>query len=134
MKYCDLHTHSTFSDGTLTPTEIVELAEELGLTAVALTDHNNVDGLAELLAGPLSDAEMISTIEALAASIRDEMPLEKARWGGSTDQWEKMVDQLQDYCDGHAVRMINNLCSCIGLDAQAKQAYFGDLLNIYHTA
>lgn len=50
MKYCDLHTHSTFSDGTLTPTEIVELAEELGLTAVALTDHNNVDGLSELLA------------------------------------------------------------------------------------
>jgi len=90
--------------------------------------------LAELLAGPLSDAEMIATIEILAASIRDEMPLEKARWGGSTAQWEKMVDQLQDYCDGHAVRMINNLCSCLGMDAQAKQAYFGDLLNTYHTA
>ena len=85
--------------------------------------------LAELLSGPLSDAEMIAAIDTLAASIRDEMPLEKARWGGSTAQWEKMVDQLKDYCDGHAVRMINSLCSSIGMDAQRKQEYFGSILS-----
>ena len=50
MIYCDLHTHSTFSDGTLTPTGIIELADKLGLAAVALTDHNNVDGLPEFIA------------------------------------------------------------------------------------
>lgn len=33
---CDLHTHSTFSDGTCTPEEIVSAAEALGLTAVTL--------------------------------------------------------------------------------------------------
>lgn len=49
-RFCDLHTHSVFSDGTLTPTELVELAEELGLGAVALTDHNTVLGLPEFLA------------------------------------------------------------------------------------
>lgn len=47
---CDLHTHSIFSDGTLTPTQLVELAKELGLGAVALTDHNTVLGLPEFLA------------------------------------------------------------------------------------
>ena len=47
---CDLHTHSVFSDGTLTPTQLVALAEELGLGAVALTDHNTVLGLPEFLA------------------------------------------------------------------------------------
>ncbi len=46
---CDLHAHSTFSDGTLSPTELVALAEELGLGAVALTDHNTVLGLPEFL-------------------------------------------------------------------------------------
>ncbi len=46
---CDLHTHSTFSDGTLSPTELVELAENLGLGAVALTDHNTVLGLPEFM-------------------------------------------------------------------------------------
>ena len=46
---CDLHTHSTFSDGTLSPTELVALAEELKLGAVALTDHNTVLGLPEFM-------------------------------------------------------------------------------------
>ena len=49
MKTCDLHTHSIFSDGTDTPTEIIEAAIRLGLSAVALCDHNTVDGLPEFL-------------------------------------------------------------------------------------
>jgi predicted metal-dependent phosphoesterase TrpH len=40
----DLHTHSTLSDGTLTPTEVIEAAHAVGLDAVALTDHDGVDG------------------------------------------------------------------------------------------
>ena len=50
MKLCDLHTHSTFSDGSLTPAELVGLAEKTGLAAVALTDHNTAAGLPELMA------------------------------------------------------------------------------------
>ena len=42
--FCDLHNHSTFSDGTDTPTALVALAEERGLGAIALTDHNTVAG------------------------------------------------------------------------------------------
>ena len=45
----DLHLHSTHSDGTLTPAEIVSKAKSLGLTAVALTDHNTVSGLPAFL-------------------------------------------------------------------------------------
>ncbi len=45
----DLHTHSVASDGTLTPTEIVELADKIGLAAVALADHDTVSGVAEFL-------------------------------------------------------------------------------------
>ncbi len=44
-KYCDLHVHSVFSDGTCTPAELVKLAEEAGLSAIALCDHNTVEGL-----------------------------------------------------------------------------------------
>lgn len=46
----DLHTHTTASDGTLSPRELVRLAREIGLAAVAITDHDTVDGLAEGLA------------------------------------------------------------------------------------
>lgn len=42
----DLHLHSTASDGTLEPGELVALAAELGFTHLALTDHDSVDGLA----------------------------------------------------------------------------------------
>ena len=45
---CDLHTHSVFSDGSYTPSEIVAEAKRLGLI-VALTDHNTADGLPEFM-------------------------------------------------------------------------------------
>lgn len=43
----DLHTHSTASDGTMTPTELVHYAATKGITVMALTDHDTVAGLAE---------------------------------------------------------------------------------------
>lgn len=48
-KYCDLHTHSWFSDGTDSPSELMKKAAALGLSAIALTDHNTVAGLPEFL-------------------------------------------------------------------------------------
>ncbi|MBP3666709.1 MAG: PHP domain-containing protein [Clostridia bacterium] len=45
----DLHLHSTHSDGTLTPVEIIAKAKSLGLSAVALTDHNTVSGVPAFL-------------------------------------------------------------------------------------
>ncbi|MBO5746861.1 MAG: PHP domain-containing protein [Clostridia bacterium] len=47
--YCDLHTHSCFSDGTDTPAQIIEAAEKLKLSHVALCDHNTVDGVPEFV-------------------------------------------------------------------------------------
>ena len=43
----DLHTHSTASDGTLTPTELVTRAARAGIQVLALTDHDTLDGIAE---------------------------------------------------------------------------------------
>ena len=43
----DLHNHSYYSDGVLSPTEVVHLAKEQGCDMFALTDHDTVDGLAE---------------------------------------------------------------------------------------
>lgn len=46
----DLHIHSTASDGVLTPSEVISQALQLGLEAVALTDHDTVAGVAEAVA------------------------------------------------------------------------------------
>jgi predicted metal-dependent phosphoesterase TrpH len=45
----DLHCHSIFSDGTSSPEELLELARQAGVTALALTDHDTTDGLARFL-------------------------------------------------------------------------------------
>jgi 3',5'-nucleoside bisphosphate phosphatase len=43
--FVDLHTHSTASDGTLPPERVIEAAESCGLAALALTDHDTIDGV-----------------------------------------------------------------------------------------
>jgi predicted metal-dependent phosphoesterase TrpH len=45
--FVDLHCHSTASDGTLSPREVVRLAHESGLSALSLTDHDTIAGIAE---------------------------------------------------------------------------------------
>ena len=48
-EYIDLHVHSSASDGTMTPAEVVDCAAKAGLSAVALTDHDTVAGVAPAL-------------------------------------------------------------------------------------
>ncbi len=64
MELIDLHTHSNASDGTFAPAEVVRLAKDGGLKALALTDHDTVDGLAEAVAaGPQYGVEVIPGVE-----------------------------------------------------------------------
>jgi 3',5'-nucleoside bisphosphate phosphatase len=60
----DLHTHSTASDGARAPRDVVRAARELSLAAIALTDHDTVDGLAEATdEGGLQGVRVIPGIE-----------------------------------------------------------------------
>lgn len=64
MGQIDLHVHSNVSDGTLTPRELVLYAEEKGLLAFALTDHDTVGGIFEAEeAAKGKDLELIPGIE-----------------------------------------------------------------------
>ncbi len=57
-RLCDLHTHSLASDGCVAPAEIVALADRKRLAAVALTDHDTLDGLAEAVAAAAAYPEL----------------------------------------------------------------------------
>ncbi|WP_018249000.1 PHP domain-containing protein [Orenia marismortui] len=46
-KYIDLHLHTTASDGSFTPSQLVTKAKELGFSAIAITDHDTIDGITE---------------------------------------------------------------------------------------
>lgn len=64
MKFIDLHVHSTASDGSFSPAEVVAAAEEKGLSAIALTDHDTTDGVDEALAAAENmEVEVIPGIE-----------------------------------------------------------------------
>lgn len=70
----DLHVHSTASDGTLSPQEVVFHAKEKGLHAIALTDHDTISGLGEAIeAGTLYQVEVIPGIELSADFPNDNL-------------------------------------------------------------
>lgn len=66
MRYIDLHVHSNASDGTLSPTEVVELAFQKNLAAIALSDHDTVKGVCEAL----SAAQALNRLPENAAAGR----------------------------------------------------------------
>lgn len=49
LKLIDLHVHSNASDGSLTPSEVADAALQAGLSAIALTDHDTIDGIPEIM-------------------------------------------------------------------------------------
>ena len=60
----DLHLHTTASDGTLAPSELVARAASLGLSAIAVTDHDSIGGVAEALAaGTERGVEVVPGVE-----------------------------------------------------------------------
>ena len=59
----DLHTHTTRSDGTFTPSEVIDLAVELELAGLAITDHDTVDGLDEATERAADRIEVVPGIE-----------------------------------------------------------------------
>lgn len=73
MDPIDLHTHSTASDGSMLPAELVRYAKQKGLKAIAITDHDTTDGLYDAVQeGKKLGIEVISGIE-ISADFNPEM-------------------------------------------------------------
>lgn len=72
VRRADLHTHTNHSDGHLSPRELVVTAAQHGLAAIAITDHDTIDGLAEgERAGMECGVEVIPGVE-LSVTVREE--------------------------------------------------------------
>ena len=64
MDAIDLHVHSTFSDGTLTPSELISRAKQFHLAAMALTDHDTIEGIPEAVqAASEQNLELVPGVE-----------------------------------------------------------------------
>lgn len=112
MKYADLHVHTFYSDSTFSPEEVVACARDKGLAAIAISDHDSVDGIAPCLAaGGGAGIEIIPAIEMTAEKVDAEIHLLgyfiewEAEWlkeklkeiqASRIDRIYKMVEKLKE--------------------------------------
>lgn len=98
----DLHTHSTESDGTLTPQELMQLASDIGLSAIALTDHDTVGGLSK--AKPVAESLGIELVPGIELST-DYNGTEVHMLGFYIDDTNPaFLKKLQDFIDSRNLR------------------------------
>jgi len=102
-QFADLHIHSFFSDGLFTPQEILEKAKEVGLSCIAVTDHDCVDALPLLIEkAPFYSIEVIPAVE-LTSEVND---TEVHILGYLIDyQEEKFINKLREICSFRKERM-----------------------------
>lgn len=76
--FVDLHIHSNFSDGSCTPRQLVEMAKELGLDYIALTDHETISGVDEgYAAAKRMNVNFLPGVE--LNGVADDLPIEMGR-------------------------------------------------------
>lgn len=105
----DLHVHTTASDGTMTPAELVFYAAKRGLKAVAITDHDTIDGLPEALeAGQKAGLEVVPGIE-IGVDFTGEMHILGYFVDPLSPQLTEGLRLLRGFRDGRNPRMAKNL-------------------------
>ena len=109
---CDLHVHSHFSDGTASPAEIVAMARKLGLSAVALTDHNTVSGLERFMRA--ADGKKVQAVAGMELStVFDGKEVHMLGLFLPRDSWPLLEEKMQ----GIAVFSENLSANCDHLAA-----------------
>lgn len=107
----DLHIHSTFSDGVLKPSEVVNLAKKQGLTAIAITDHDTAAGTAEAAErGRALGIEVITGIEI-------------SSWHGDTSM------HILGYCFDHEDKEFNSRLQLLQDGRETRNARILEKLN-----
>ncbi len=122
MKAVDLHTHSNKSDGSFSPAELVDYAIARGLSAIALTDHDTVDGLAEAIghAGALSAAgrpsiEVVPGIEFSTKYDRQDVHIVGLYISYDSPFFTTRLQEFVDSRTGRNIKMCRNL-QAAGID------------------
>ena len=107
----DLHIHSTFSDGRLTPTQLVDLAYRNGVRIMALTDHDIVDGLPEAFAAAARypDFTLIPGIEMSTDVPGNEVHILGHFIDWHDEEFRRKLAILQESRLGRAHRMVDRL-------------------------
>ncbi len=121
MKYIDLHVHSTVSDGTFTPTELVAEAKRCNLSAFALTDHDTIRGFEEAKkASEGSGIEVIPGVEISAAYKKKDIHILGLLIDPNYEPLKRSLDAALLERDQRNAKMAQNLAAG-GLDIDIER-------------
>jgi len=120
--HVDLHAHSTASDGSKSPTGVVAAAKAAGLSAIALTDHDTMDGVAEAVAA--ADSFGIRVVPGVELSATDDQR-EVHLLGLHIQRPSAIEESLRAFRDGRQARAIQIVAK---LNALGVPISFEDVL------
>lgn len=113
----DLHLHSDCSDGKLPPMEVLRAAEAAGLDLIALTDHDCMHGVPQLLGA----SDRVRVIPGVELSLRDMHDLHLLCYGTGRDTpLQQKVDELSEARAGRALAILDKF-RALGMPLDAEQ-------------
>ena len=127
MNYIDLHVHSNKSDGTLSPAMVVEHAAKCGLSAIALTDHDCIQGIREALdaaSGLSAPIRIIPGVEISAEYKKRDIHILGLMIDPENEALQNALNEALSERDRRNEKMVENLRR-IGMDITMEDLLFG---------
>jgi predicted metal-dependent phosphoesterase TrpH len=122
-KYADLHLHTTFSDGTYSPEQLVIEANRSGFAAIAITDHDILDGIEPaLLAGEQYGVEVIPGVELSAESDGEEIHILGFYMDCQNQQFREKLREFRGSRHVRAMGMVDKL-NQLGMDIEYDDVF-----------
>lgn len=120
-RFVDLHTHSCVSDGSMKPADVVRAAKEAGLAALALTDHDEVAGLAE--AGAEGERLGIEVVPGIELSAQDKTEVHVLGFYPDVESkpFQEALARIRD-CRHQRMVRTSELCIQNGMDISMEEA------------
>lgn len=123
MKYADLHVHTFYSDSTFSPEEVVSCAKDRGLAAIAICDHDSVDGIEPCrVIGDRLGVEILPGIELTVEKADAEIHILGYLMDCSLGWLSKRLKELQEGRISRIYKMVEKLRS-EGIDLNAEDVF-----------
>ncbi len=122
-KLFDLHLHTLASDGTFTATEVVQRAKSVGLSIIAITDHDSVEALAEArVAGEKEGIEIIAGIELSAYEDKTEIHILGYFLDDADPTFRKTLENLREVRKKRIYHIVEKLRE-LGVDITPEEVF-----------
>ncbi len=123
MKYADLHVHTFYSDSTFSPEEAVSCARDRGLAAIAICDHDSVDGIEPCReVGDRLGVEIVPGIEMTVEKADAEIHILGYFMDCSLKWFRDKLKELQAGRINRIHKMVEKLCSA-GVPLEAEDVF-----------